>query len=400
MTTLRSDRSAAPLAIDSIDVIDTDTHIIEPPDLWTSRMSVERWGDRVPHVRYLEEADEEFWFFGDLRRNPVGGSAAAFWPEYPPARPTRFAQIDRLLWDPNARLAKMDDYGVHAQVLYPNVGGFGAGRMVALDDPELTLACVQAYNDYLAEFASAAPGRYIPIMGLPAWDLDLSIKEMDRAMALGHKGLMMSSQTEDWNMPELASPHWDPLWAAAEERGLPINFHVASGDISKTGDNPFGKLDRATFASMPVWFTIANARAIAKLTFGGVCHRFPDLKFVSVESGVGWIPYVLASADWQWKNMAITQEHPEYDLLPSEYFKRQIYACFWFEDQTLHQAIDILGDDNILYETDFPHPTSMTPGPASAADIPRDFLVKAMEGLPESTVRKVLHDNAACLYHL
>ena len=74
-------------------------------------------------------------------------------------------------------------------------------------------------------------------------------------------------------------------------------------------------------------------RCIADLIFGGVCHRFPDLKLVSVESGVGWIPAALETFDWQWRNGGVRDEHPEYDLLPSEYFRRQIYGCFWFEQQ-------------------------------------------------------------------
>ena len=95
-----------------------------------------------------------------------------------------------------------------------------------------------------------------------------------------------------------------------------------------------------------------------------------DLNFVSVESGVGWIPFALDALDWQWKNCGVALEHPEYDLLPTEYFKRQIYGCFWFEVEPARFAIERLGDDNILYETDFPHPTSMSPGPASAAAAP------------------------------
>ena len=75
----------------------------------------------------------------------------------------------------------------------------------------------------------------------------------------------------------------------------------------------------------------ATSRVIANLITGGVCHRFPNLKFVSVESGVGWIPFALEHLDWQWKNCGVPQEHPEYDLLPSEYFMRQMYGCFWFE---------------------------------------------------------------------
>ena len=104
---------------------------------------------------------------------------------------------------------------------------------------------------------------------------------------------------------------------------------------------------------------------------------------MSVESGIGWIPFALDALDWQWKNCGVHLEHPEYELLPSEYFQRQIYGCFWFEDDTALAALDLLGPDNILYETDFPHPTSMSPGPASAPMRPDDYLEQTFADLPE-----------------
>src|SRR5690606_27987729 len=115
----------------------------------------------------------------------------------------------------------------------------------------------------------------------------------------------------------------------------------------------------------------------------------------------GWIPFAMQALDWMWKECGVSKEHPEYDLLPSEYFRRQIYSCFWFEHgETLETAIEWIGADNVLYETDFPHPTSMTPGPVSTALPPREFISTRLNTLPEDVLRKILHDNAAKLYHL
>ena len=91
-----------------------------------------------------------------------------------------------------------------------------------------------------------------------------------------------------------------------------------------------------------------NIETLADLVFGGVCHRFPELRFVSVESGVGWLPGVLETFDWQWGNSAIREAHPEYDLLPSEYFRRQIYGCFWFEHDSARFAIRALPGQRAL----------------------------------------------------
>ena len=120
---------------------------------------------------------------------------------------------------------------------------------------------------------------------------------------------------------------------------------------------------------------------IANLITGGVCHRFPGSKFVSVESGVGWIPFALEHLDWQWLNCGVPREHPEYDLLPSEYFQRQMYGCFWFERARSGPRSIRSAPDRILYESDFPHPTSMAPGPATAAVEPREYIAAELGDL-------------------
>jgi predicted TIM-barrel fold metal-dependent hydrolase len=386
--------------IQSIPIIDVDTHLVEPPDLWTSRMS-SKWGELVPHVRWDEHNGDEAWFVGDQRLSAVAAAAQAGWPEYPPDHPPRWSDADPATWDPERRLGRMDDYGIHAQVLYPNVAMFSSALLQGVKENDLQLEYVRAYNDYQTDFSGVAPDRLLPMTSLPFWDLEATLAEIDRCAAAGHRGIVFSQEPGAFGLPRLTDRHWDPMWASAQEKGLAVNFHIASGDMSLLADT--GHPDNgahANYASIGVSFFMGNARTIAQLVCGGICHRFPDLNFVSVESGVGWIPFALEALDWQWKNCGVALEHPEYDLLPSEYFKRQIYGCFWFERDTALTAIDLLGDDNILYETDFPHPTSMSPGPATAAMAPNDFLLEAFAELPDATLRKILHDNAARIYHL
>jgi predicted TIM-barrel fold metal-dependent hydrolase len=386
--------------LDEVKVIDADTHVIEPPDLWTSRVSTQRWGDLVPHVAADENGDPS-WYVSDKKVMGVAAAAMAGWKEYPPSHPTTLDEADRSAWDPHERLKRMDQDGIWGQVLYPNVAGFGGGNFTRVNEPELMLACVQAYNDFLAEYGSIAPGRFIPVMSLPFWDIDLTLAEMERSAANGHKGIVFAGVPEAWGQPHLTDRHWDPMWAKAQEMGLPVNFHIASGDIADLGAdaNPQNG-PQANYAMMGVSFFMGNAATLAKLTCGGVCHRFPDLNFVSVESGIGWIPFALASLDWQWKNCGVFKEHPEYELLPSEYFRRQIYGCFWFEQDTVLAAFEQLGTDNILYETDFPHPTSMSPGPASSATTPREYLQRVFADTDDETMTKILYGTAAKLYHL
>lgn len=385
--------------IADIPIIDTDTHVVEPPDLWTSRVSA-KWGDLVPHVAWDADKQEEAWWSGSQRLGAVGAPAMAGWPEHPPYHPRRFDDTDPASWDATKRAALMDDYGIRMQILYPNVAVFDAKSIVNMGEPELQLACIRAYNDYLVDFANEQPGRYVPVTALPFWDLDLTLAEIERCAGLGHKGIVFTQDPSAFGLPELTDRFWDPMWRSAEEKGLPVNFHIASGDLDLFNVGHPDNGPHANYAAMGVSFFMANAKTIAQLVCGGICHRFPDLDFVSVESGVGWIPFALAALDWQWQNCGVAKEHPEYDLLPSEYFRRQIYGCFWFERDTATTAIEQLGPDNILYETDYPHPTSMSPGPASIAERPDDYLRTALGDLDHDAARKILHGNAARIYHL
>jgi predicted TIM-barrel fold metal-dependent hydrolase len=385
---------------DQISVIDTDTHVIEPYDLWTSRISVDKWGDKVPHVQWDPVSSEDAWFTGGQRLHYAAGSAMAGYPEYPPDHPRTMSDAHPSTYDVEERLKAMDLAGVHAQVLYPNVAGFGTGRFSStMSEPELMLLCVQAYNDFLTDWTATDPTRFAPIMALPFWDIEASLSEIRRCASKGHKGIIFSGQPEAWGEPMLPDPHWDRIWAQAQEMGLPINFHIAGGDQSAFEGYP-GNGRHANFARAAVLFWLGNGRTLTDLIVGGVCHRFPRLRFVSVESGIGWIPFLLQALDWQWKNCGIASEHPEYELLPSEYFKRQMYGCFWFEEgETLLTAIEALGADRVLYETDFPHPTSMWPGLAGGSMHARDFIQKKLVPIvPEDQLRLVLHDNAAALY--
>ena len=379
-----------PDTIDAIKVIDVDTHVIEPYDLWTSRVDTDRWGDKVPHVVWSEDRHEEVWVSGATVLSAAAGPAQAGYDKAPPNHPPRLVDADPRTWRTEDRLAAMDEFGIHAQILYPNVAGFGAGRFADPNDGELNLVLIKAYNDYLVDLASAAPGRLIPVMGLPFWDLELSIAEMHRCRDLGHRGVIFTQQPEFFGQPRLSSPHWDRLWAAAQDLDLSVNFHIGSGDMAGMSLLDPSAGVAANYASFPVTFFLGNARTIATLIGGGVCHRFPRLRFVSVESGVGWLPFMLEALDWMWAECRVRDEHPEYDLLPSEYFRRQIYGCFWFEHgASLSAAIETIGADNLLYETDFPHPTSMSPGPASTALPAHRFIRERLGHLGVDVLRKI-----------
>ncbi|HWE55298.1 MAG TPA: amidohydrolase family protein [Acidimicrobiales bacterium] len=396
-----TDTLAAPTAdtldLSTVKIVDTDTHVTEPPDLWTSRVP-KSMIDKVPHVEVHPTTGHHHWRIGDHWLMAVGFYAVAGWKEHPPSTPNELDEVDPGAWIANDRLLRMDEYGIHAQVLYPNLIGFESPLFIE-QGPEVSLACVKAYNDYISEFASADFDRLIPIAMLPFWDIDAAVEEMARCKEIGHRGVLFANKYEQIGLPSFVDPHWDRIYAAAQEMDLSVNFHVGfSASQSGAAANMTTMLqhfDAGAAARGTAIGLMSNADTIASVVTSGICDRFPRVKFVSVESGFGFIPYLMESLDWHWKGYGA---HRTSEMLPSEYFRRQCYGCFWFERSTLPLLEHY--PDNFMFETDYPHPTSMSPGPASPAQIPSQHVAEAFAGLRPDIARKALHDNAAAVYGL
>jgi predicted TIM-barrel fold metal-dependent hydrolase len=384
---------------DTLKPIDTDTHLTEPADVWTSRVS-KKWGDAVPHVKRVDGVD--LWFVRDKVIFAPGWVTMAGFDGSFPEHPKGYDDVPASAFDAGERLAFMDREGIHAQVLYPNVGGFGSGGFLKLGEPELMLECVRAYNDFLADWCAADPSRLLGAAAIPFWDLGEAVKEVHRAAGLGHKTILACTMPQDFGEPRLAHPHWNPFWAAIEETGLPVSFHIGGGAISGSfADDPSQMGVRANIGAESTKLFMGNITCLVEILFGGICQRFPKLKLFTVESGVGWLPSFLETCDWQFINGSVRKEHPDY-LLPSEYFRRQVHASFWFETARagVAHAIETL-PDNIMWETDYPHPTSQSPGLKDGwSRRPRDYVEDALAFLPADRLEKVLHSNAARFFNL
>jgi len=387
MTTTASLETETVLGVlERVHVHDVDTHVSEPSDLWTSRMPA-RFADLAPYPT-VDETGAELWHFG--------GDYIVF------NQAMRTACIDELTQvgasEPKARLQWMDQNGVYSQVMYPNLLGFYPLSFMNLG-ADASLACVQAYNDFQTEFASEDRKRLIPLANLPWWDLDASVSELQRCYDMGHRGMNLGWQFEQMGLPRLRDEYWEPLLKLAEEMDMSVNFHVGFNTDAK--EIEAHRLLRQTpldHAGGPARFFLGNANCIIELILGGICHRYPTLKFVSVESGIGFIPFLLESLDWQYLNNNLDAEYPHL-LLPSEYFRRQIYGCFWFERDIVQLAG--LYPDNFMFETDFPHRTSLTPGEMFPhVRGPRNTIISNLATIPEDILVKLLQDNAANVYHL
>src|SRR5215207_4669519 len=219
--------TATPDLFDRVAVIDVDTHLTEPPDTWVARVP-SSMHDAVPHVERIDGND--VWMAGGERLGHPGYySMAGFDGVMPVSIPKTFEEIPDAMYDADARLAFLDDQGIRAQVLYPNVGGFGNGYFLRLGDRELVAQCVRAYNDFLHDWCSADPERLLAVTAIPFWDVDLAISELRRGIELGHRAVNFCNQPQAYDQPPLAHPHWDPVWAAAQEAGISVSFHVGGG---------------------------------------------------------------------------------------------------------------------------------------------------------------------------
>jgi predicted TIM-barrel fold metal-dependent hydrolase len=380
-------------------VIDIDAHYSEPHDLWTRRAPA-RFKDRVPRVGTLD--GKPHWLIDE--KTPIHFNAA-------PSSTIRkdgskangmdcidfqFDDVHVACWDVKRRLAMMDEMGLSAQIVYPNVLGFG-GQAGAKVDPELRLVSTQIFNDAMAEIQDESGQRIFPMALLPWWDRKLMVEEARRCHAMGLRGVNINPEPFEHKdadgkpLPDLGDPHWEEFWALCEELDLPINFHIGASDA-----NMAWGVERA-WASNTVngkyivtsaMLFLANAATMANLVVSGLLDRFPKLKFVSVESGLGWVPFFAEAMDYQYAEAGGGDKLAK---LPSEYLRSNIYTSFWFERGNLVRDIRTVGIDNVMFETDFPHPTCL---------YPIDDMNKAFEGLSETEIQKVLSGNAARVYNL
>ena len=383
--------------LDDLKIIDTDSHWSEPYDLWTSRAPA-KYRDRVPRME--TRAGKRRWWFDDAIPIGLPIASSVVDPDGEKVTGTVFFDFDnemvhRASYDAEARVEMLDQLGLEAQIMYPNVAGFGNQNFLKSPDDALRLISVEIYNDALAEFQEASGQRVFGMALLPWWDLDAAVREIERCHANGLRGIVTCSNPEEAGLPDMATPHWDPVWQVCSDLAMPVNFHIGSskGNLDYYGKAPwpsFG-LERQLAVGSANLF-MGNARVVGNMIYSGVPERFPELKFVSVESGVGWLPFFLEVLDHQMHETA-PNELAELSMLPSDYFRRQFYGCFWFERSTVRPTLEYVGAQSLMFETDFPHPTCLDP---------RDDhdLAKALEGVPRDDVERIMSLNAAELYRI
>jgi predicted TIM-barrel fold metal-dependent hydrolase len=384
-------------AFSGLKIIDVDTHWSEPVDLWTSRAPA-AMKSRVPRIE--RQGEKLNWVLGEDRTVIMPGSPISVIGTDGTKRrsgdfmASRHGEVHESSTNLKARLEVMDKLGIHAQILYPNVGGSMSTYFKTSDD-ELRGLMVRIYNDAAAEAQADTGNRILPMAVVPFWNIDEAVSEVVRAHELGMRGVVMGGDPHTANLPDLGTRHWDPLWEVCTDLGMPVNFHIGGSTVAEqtlfSASWPSQGPERWLALGSAIMY-IDNARVIGNLILAGVPERFPRIQFVSVESGVGWIPFYLEALDYQAVESART-ETAHLSMTPMEYFKRNFYASFWFETASLLPAVEKLGAGRIMFETDYPHPTCLYPSPV-------DALERSIGGLKPALQRQILQDNAAKLYRI
>lgn len=351
-----------------------------PGDMWVKRVPQE-YRDRVPRLIETKdgwhfEADGQIfgkhYKYDEFTSAKFGKSTSPVIQEPGRWRPTT----------PELRLQDMDRDGVECQVMY---GGLIAGFQ--LEEPELNAVSMRAYNEWIAEFCGASPERLIGLGFVPVHDVDSAVQELYNCAKLGLKGVQFQAFDAKRRIWDLG---WEPLWSAAEETGIPISFHQGGGLWSDVGiDIPPGR------GVELMHITVVAAQldeVLAALVLSGVLERHPKFRAVLGESSLGWIPYILEKMDQEYdmRPRLRPSDTSKLKLKPSEYFQRQMYATFQ-EDHVGLKLLKELGEDTVLWASDYPHGDSVWPDSHQIVD--RD-----MAGMDESVVRKLTRDNARKLY--
>lgn len=364
-------------------VISADDHVNPPPTIYAERVPKD-WRDRMPRV--VNRNGQDFLAFEGTEKPffLLDGAAGVDVKDVTLLAKTK-SEGRRGGWDPDQRIVDMDFDGVDAQVLF----GSGAGGGVAIRTLEKPMQAVMmlAYNDWLAEHCRAYPKRLIGMGELPIWDVEASIAEAKRCAKIGLRGVALPAIPAYPDSPpedrSYFDPAYEPLWSVLEDLGMHVHMHLGTKALGRDVEK-----------NLMVGITVnksAMCEPIATFIFGGILMRHPKLKLVSVESGVGWMAFLVP---WMDNVFARHRYHTKSPLkeLPSVYFRRQVLGTF-IDDEIGVRNRDVIGVESIMWSSDYPHVNSSWP--QSQESIERHF-----GNVPADERARMVGGNAAKLYGL
>jgi predicted TIM-barrel fold metal-dependent hydrolase len=364
-------------------IVSADSHFVEPPDLFTSRLDA-RLRDRGPRTEFgaLGAGFEgEFWIVPESASATPRAVATFFgagmsMDEVKDVNRRGFAAAPDFVFDPAARLQAQDRDGVSSEVLYSSCGLM----LFGIEDGELRRASFRAFNDWAAEYCGYDPKRLLGCALIDVDDVEAGARELERAVGMGlHAGMITGSPLDGQPYSGIG---YDLLWATAQDLDVPLSLHVSTGRSRHVEPVPFVG---------PVTHALYEVQAsLAHLVIGGVFERFPRLKVILAEIDVSWIPHFLYRADHFFTRF---RDRTGFSLLPSGYVRRNVWATFQDEGETIPFAAALFGVDRLLWASDFPHMNSTYPDT-------REFVADNFRGMAAGDVQRIVGGNAVEVYGL
>ena len=364
-------------------ILSSDSHVFEPPDLWTKRID-NAFKSRAPRMERVGDVDHLVIEDGQMIAGIglISNAGARYDAPETISDHARFEDVHEGGYDPAQHLRDMVIDGVYGEVLYPSQGLF----YYKVADPQLFSAICRAYNDWLAEFCSVDPDRLKAIAMINVDDVADAVSELERTAKFGFVGAMIT----EYPLEERRYDHsdYEPLWAAAAGLNMPLSLHTATRRVlSNTAlveRTVHDASRRATKVFLP-------AISMCDMIFSGVFERYPDLRLAIVEFELSWAPYVLTNMDYTYRER---HEEAQYrfkgDTLPSDFFARNVFLSFQ-EDDIGIRLRDRIGVDCMMWGSDYPHSESTFPRS-------RQVLDEILQGVPEEERAKIVCHNTARLY--
>jgi len=356
-----------------------DDHVCEPPDTWSSRVPA-KFRDQAPHI--VKDGKQEFWEYEGVRNPTIGLNATAGKPpEDFETEPITYSDMIPGCYDPAERAKDLAREGIMSTMIFPTLPRFGGALFPSFKDKELADVCVQAWNDFMFDWCSVAPKMFVPMSLIQLWDVDLAIKETKRNLDRGVRAICIPEELSFLGLPSYFSGYWDPLFALCQEADLPICMHIGSSSWQ-----PYRPPESPAALAIAISFVATQTHAVGTM-YGNVCRKFPNIKMVYSEGGIGWFPAALERADRMYKRHrywdgSIDNE----DLLPSEICQRNMWFCMIDEPFGLANR-DIIGIDKIFWECDYPHSSCIWPGTQAIVD-------DLFKEVPADDFAKITYQNA------
>jgi predicted TIM-barrel fold metal-dependent hydrolase len=369
------------LIMSTYPLISSDSHIIEPADLWETRID-RKFQDRAP--RLVHEGEFDQWYADGVKFGNIGTNQQAGLRFEAPEKLTAGGSMGTAPaggFDPHAHVEDMDLDSVAGGVLYPSQGL----TVYRLPDSALLSAIFRAYNDWLADFCRPYPHRLKGIAMLNVDDPHDAAGELRRAAEIGLSGAMIPLRPSEHRYDH---PMYEPLWAAANDLEMPLSLHVGTYRW-RPGMNPNDSAqDIVEFTNRE-----CDARnAVAAMIYSGAFERYPKLRVGVVEFEVAWAPYFLARLDNVYTERAVGRKLPRFknDMLPSDFFRRNVFISFQEDDLGI-QLRSSIGVENLMWGSDYPHAESTFPKS-------REIVERILKDVPEREQAMIAGGNAARLY--